>query len=281
VGERTLGVLALYWSETDRRYGPDDLALVEELARRASLAVDNARLFHEAMQATRARDEMLGVVAHDLRNPLNTIFMGASLMLELIANSDSPLSKQAQMVHRAAVRMNRLIQDLLDVRRIDSGRMEIDAHPEAVSGLLNEAMDMMRPLATAASLELTSELDANLPDVVADSTRILQVLSNLVGNAVKFTPKSGRVRVRAVAAEGEVRFSVSDTGPGIPPEQLPHIFGRYWQGAHADRRGIGLGLAIAKGIVEAHGGRIWVESQVGAGSDFIFTLPIAKGARPG
>jgi PAS domain S-box-containing protein len=275
VGERLLGVLALYWSETDRHYGEDDLALVQELARRASLAVDNARLFHEAMQATRARDEMLGVVAHDLRNPLNTIFMGASLMLEVIADPDSRLSKQAQMVHRAAERMNRLIQDLLDVRRIDSGRMEIEPHPEAVDGLLSEAMDMLRPLATAASLELVCDVDRKTPRVVADSARILQVLSNLVGNAIKFTPAGGRVRVRAEPAEREVRFVVSDTGPGIAADQLPHIFGRFWQGTRADRRGIGLGLAIAKGIVEAHRGRIWVESQVGVGSEFIFTLPAA------
>ena len=278
VGDRTLGVLALYWSETDRHYGPEDLALVEELARRASLAVDNARLFHDAMQATRARDEMLGVVAHDLRNPLNTIVMGASLMLEVIADPESRLSRQAQMVHRAAERMNRLIQDLLDVRRIDTGRMEIDLRTEEVDGLLKEAMDMLRPLATAASLELTCNVDERLPRVAADSARILQVLSNLVGNAIKFTPAGGTVRLRAEPADREVRFAVSDTGPGISADQLPHIFGRFWQGARADRRGIGLGLAIAKGIVEAHGGRIWVESQVGVGSEFIFTLPVADAA---
>ena len=275
VGERTLGVLALYWSDSVRHYGPDDLALVEELARRASLAVDNARLFHEATQATRARDEMLGVVAHDLRNPLNTIFMGATLMLELI-EPQSGLRQQAQMVHRAAERMNRLIQDLLDVRRIDSGRLALDAKPESVGSLLGEATEMLRPLASAAALELACKVDDDVPPVDADASRILQVLSNLVGNAIKFTPAGGRVRVHAEWLEGEVRFTVSDTGPGIPTEQLPHIFGRYWQAARADRRGVGLGLAIAKGIVEAHKGRIWVESQVGVGSNFIFTLPVAE-----
>jgi signal transduction histidine kinase len=211
-----------------------------------------------------------------LRNPLNTIVMGASLMLEVIADPQSRLSRQAQMVHRAAERMNRLIQDLLDVRRIDSGRMAIELRAEAVDGLLREAMDMLRPLATAASLELDCDLAGTLPRVAADSARILQVLSNLVGNAIKFTPAGGTVRVRAEQADREVRFAVSDTGPGIPADQLPHIFGRFWQGARVDRRGIGLGLAIAKGIVEAHGGRIWVESEVGTGSQFIFTLPIAE-----
>ena len=180
------------------------------------------------------------------------------------------------MVHRAAERMNRLIQDLLDVRRIDSGRMAIELRAEAVDGLLKEAMDMLRPLATAASLELDCDVDRTLPRIAADSARVLQVLSNLVGNAVKFTPAGGRVRLRAEPADREVRFSVSDTGTGIPADQLPHIFGRFWQGTSVDRRGIGLGLAIAKGIVEAHGGRIWVESEVGTGSQFIFTLPIAE-----
>jgi PAS domain S-box-containing protein len=276
VGDRALGVLALYWSEHDREYGEEDLALVEELARRASLAIDNARLYHEAMQATRSRDEMLGVVAHDLRNPLNTIFMGATMMLEIIGDPTSPLGKQAQMVHRAAERMNRLIQDLLDIRRIDSGRMAIEPRPEEAYSLISEAMDMLRPLATAASIELTCDVEPQLPPVAADASRILQVLSNLVGNAIKFTPAGGKVILRARLVDGEVRFSVTDTGPGIPAEQMPHIFGRFWQARSADRRGIGLGLAIAKGIVDAHGGRIWVESQPGRGSEFIFTLPVAQ-----
>jgi signal transduction histidine kinase len=274
VGARVLGVLALYWSESDRRYGPDDLELAEELARRASLAVDNARLFHEATQATRARDEMLGVVAHDLRNPLNTIFMGASLMIETTA-PDSPVRRQAQTVRRAAERMNRLIQDLLDIRRIDSRRMAIEPREEAVDSLLDEAMEMLRPLASAASLSIECEVPPGLPRVLADPARILQVLSNLGGNAIKFTPAGGHLRIEAAPADREVRFAVIDTGPGIAPEQVPHIFGRFWQANRADRRGIGLGLAIAKGIVEAHRGRIWVESLPGQGSTFIFTLPTA------
>jgi signal transduction histidine kinase len=201
--------------------------------------------------------------------------MGASLMLELI-EPQSRLRQQAQMVHRAAERMNRLIQDLLDVRRIDSGRLSLDAKPESVETMLGEATEMLRPLASAAALELTCDVDEGVPPVAADASRILQVLSNLVGNAIKFTPAGGRVRVHAESSDGEVRFTVSDTGQGIPPEQLPHVFGRYWQGVRTDRRGVGLGLAIAKGIVEAHKGRIWVESQVGVGSNFIFTLPVAE-----
>jgi PAS domain S-box-containing protein len=276
VGERLLGVLALYWSETERHYGPEDLVLVEELARRASLAVDNARLFHEAQYATRARDEMLSVVAHDLRNPLNTIVMGASTIMDLLPETTPLLKRHAKIVRRAADRMNRLIQDLLDVKRIESGRLVVEPRPVSIEALVDEATEMLRPLASAASLELMIAIADNLPQVNADSGRVLQVFSNLVGNAIKFTPPGGGITIGATQVENEVRFEIADTGPGIAADQLPHVFGRFWQGSRGDRRGIGLGLAIAKGIVEAHHGRIWVESQVGEGSRFYFTLPVVE-----
>jgi signal transduction histidine kinase len=168
-----------------------------------------------------------------------------------------------------------MIQDLLDVKRMESGRLAIDAKPESPVGLINDTIDMLRPLAAGSTIRLEANVDEALPNVLADSARIQQVLSNLVGNAVKFTPRNGRISVTAECADGEVRFGVIDTGPGIPAEQLPHIFGRFWQAKPSDRRGIGLGLAIAKGIVEAHSGRIWVESNVGLGSTFYFTLPTA------
>jgi PAS domain S-box-containing protein len=280
VGERVTGVLTLYSAESGRHYGPDDLALAEELARRASLAVENARLFHAAEQATRARDEMLGVVAHDLRNPLNTILMGANLLAELIPETQAALRRQAEIMRRGADRMNRLIQDLLEVRRIESGRLAVEPRPESPYVLVCEALETLRPLATASNLKLKAAVRPDAPKVLADPARIQQVLANLAGNAIKFTPAGGRVVLGAkVLAESEVRFAVADTGPGIPPEQLPHVFGQYWQANRADKRGIGLGLAIAKGLVEAHGGRIWVESQVGVGSNFYFTLRAA--APPG
>jgi PAS domain S-box-containing protein len=276
VGDRVTGALTLYMSESGRRYGSDDLELAEELARRAALAVENARLFHTAEQATRARDEMLGVVAHDLRNPLNTISMGASLLTELIPESQTRLRRQAEIMKRGAERMNRLIQDLLEVRRIDTGRLSVDPRPESAYVLVCEAVETMRPLATANDLKLKAAVRPDAPKVLADPPRIQQVLSNLVGNAIKFTPPGGRIVLGAdTLAEPQVRFAVVDSGPGIAPEQLPHIFGQYWQANRTDRRGIGLGLAIAKGLVEAHGGRIWVESQVGVGSNFYFTLPAA------
>jgi PAS domain S-box-containing protein len=276
VGNRTIGVLSLLASESGRRFGPDDLALAEELARRAALAVENARLFHAAEQATRARDEMMGVVAHDLRNPLSTITMVSQLLLEAGSPERTTERKQLEIMRRAAERMKRLISDLLDAKRIESGGLTVDPRPEEVTTVVGDALEMLRPLASSSSLQLEAAVPDGLPRVMVDPARVQQVLSNLVGNAIKFTPAGGSITVRAELAEDGVCLAVADTGPGIPTEQLPHIFGRFWQGKRTDRRGVGLGLAIAKAIVEAHRGRIWVESQVGAGTSFYFTVPVVS-----
>ena len=272
---KILGALTLVTSGSGRRYDEADLSLAADMARRAAIVVEHARLFHEAQQATRARDDVLAVVAHDLRNPLNTVTMAIGLMLENTPVERTQERRQVEIVRRAADRMNRMIQDLLDVKRMESGRLAIDLRPEDVDVIINDMIEMLRPLAVGSSIALESSVPEGLPPVLADSARIQQVLSNLVGNAVKFTPRDGRITVCAEHIEGEIRFGVIDTGPGIPPEQVPHIFGQFWQASSSDRRGIGLGLAIAKGIVEAHKGTIWVESQVGLGSTFYFTLPTA------
>ena len=273
---KPLGALTLVTSGSGRRFDVADLSLAADLARRAAVVVEHARLFHEAQQATRARDDVLAVVAHDLRNPLNTVTMAVSLMLETTPLDRVQERRQAEIVRRAADRMNRMIQDLLDVKRMESGRLTIDAAPEQPAAIINDTIDMLRPLAVGSTIRLDTNIEENLPRVIADTARIQQVLSNLVGNAVKFTPREGRITVCAERIDGEVRFSVIDTGAGIPAEQLPHLFGRCWQAKSSDRRGIGLGLAIAKGIVEAHNGRIWVESDVGLGSTFYFTLPTTQ-----
>jgi PAS domain S-box-containing protein len=272
---KPLGALTLVTSGSGRRYEVADLSLAADLARRAAIVVEHARLFHEAQQATRARDDVLAVVAHDLRNPLNTVTMAVSLMLETTPVENVQERRQVEIVRRAADRMNRMIQDLLDVKRMESGRLGVDPRPESPASLINDTVEMLRPLANGSTIVLESDVAESLPPVMADAARIQQVLSNLVGNAVKFTPREGRVTVCAEPIDGGVRFGVIDTGPGIPPDQVPHIFGQFWQAMPSDRRGIGLGLAIAKGIVEAHGGMIWVESNVGLGSTFYFTLPSA------
>ncbi|NUO38941.1 MAG: hypothetical protein HOQ17_12865 [Gemmatimonadaceae bacterium] len=252
--------------------------ITDEVAR-ATLS----RMYKEAEETIDAREQVLKIVSHDLRNPLHTISMCASLLIDL------PLQPQDQGPHlqrikRAGERMNRLVQDLLDVAKLEAGRVGIDARELQVAPLVREAHEMLAPLAAEKSIRLEYAVSDTLPAVTADGGRVLQVLSNLVGNAVKFTPKDGRIVIRADPAPGGVRFSVADTGPGIPQEQLGKLFGRFWQGNPADRRGIGLGLSIAKGIVDAHGGRIWVESRVGEGTTFYFTLatalpPTASGSR--
>jgi PAS domain S-box-containing protein len=270
---KPIGALTLVTSGSGRLYDEADLSLAADVARRAAVVVEHARLFHQAEQATRARDDVLAVVAHDLRNPLNTVTMAISLMLETTPVERTQERRQQEIVRRAADRMNRMIQDLLDVKRMESGHLTIDAKAESPDILVNDAIEMLRPLASGRSIAMETSVADDLPAVLADAARIQQVLSNLVGNAVKFTPREGRITVAADRHDTEVRFAVIDTGPGIPPEQVPHIFGRFWQARSSDQRGIGLGLAIAKGIVEAHNGRIWVESQVGLGSTFYFTLP--------
>jgi PAS domain S-box-containing protein len=275
---RTFGVLTC--AATERRLGPDDLALAGELAQRAAVAIDNAKLYHEARQATRARDDVLGIVSHDLRNPIHTIFMSASFLLELLPADGADEEKlQVRIIKRSAERANRLIRDLLDVSRIERGELAVERRPRPVDALIADVMETSAPLAA----ERTITIDACIAEpgliIEADQERIAQVFSNLIGNAIKFTPSGGRILVRVDRVGDDVRFGVSDTGSGIRPEHLPHLFDRYWQAQRTDKRGVGLGLSIAKGIVEAHGGRIWVESEPGKGSTFYFTIPRQKETR--
>jgi PAS domain S-box-containing protein len=234
-----------------------------------------ARRLIEAEAATRARDEVLAVVAHDLRNPLHTISMAATMLSELASDRWEQVRTSAEIIRRGAARMSRLVQDLLDLKRAEAGVLRVQPRAVVVADLVSDAVDLLRPIAAASSLDLTADIAEGLPPVLADRDRIEQVLSNLIGNAIKFTPRRGGITVR-VDRDGEVvRLAVSDTGPGISADQLPHIFRRFWQGDRVDRRGIGLGLPIAKAIVEAHGGRIWAESEPGWGSTFYVTLPVA------
>jgi signal transduction histidine kinase len=185
------------------------------------------------------------------------------------------------MIEHVVHEMSQLIEALLDVTRLEAGYFRVEPGRERPAHLIYDAVMTAEPQAADKGIEIQVKLDRGLPFVRADATRTRQVLENLLGNALKFTPAGGQVTVRA-ALEGEgVRFSVSDTGMGIQPEHLPRVFDRYWQARHVRRAGAGLGLAIAKGIVEAHGGRIWAESAVGKGSTFHFTLPAFHAPGPG
>ncbi len=254
----------------------DDRQLADELARQGSLAIDNSRLYLETQQALHAREEVLAIVSHDLRNPLNAIKLATSLLQtsETLAPEDR---EQLDILELSGQRMQRLIEDLLDVTRLERGKqLPIEPALVAVEPLLVQTYELFKVQAATSSITLQYHAAPDTPPVYADHHRVLQVLSNLIGNAMKFTPQGGIVSLSADPKDSQIVFTVSDTGPGIPKENLKDIFNPYWQAKRAERFGAGLGLPIAKGIVEAHGGRIWVESEPGDGTKFYFTLPVAR-----
>jgi signal transduction histidine kinase len=262
---RTLGAITFLASAADHAYAAQDLALAWALADRAALAIDNAKLF-------RAREEMLSVVSHDLRNPLNVITVGVASLRRGVP--DDRRATFLEKIRRAADRMNRLIEDLLDVTRLDSGSIALDRDGQAAAALVSETLEALRPLAEEKQIHLVHEVPEGTPAVHADRDRMLQVFGNIVGNAIKFTPAGGTVTVRAEPLDGAVRFSVVDSGPGISHADQARIFERFVQARRSDRKGgTGLGLAIAKGLVQAHGGAIGVASEPGAGATFYFSIP--------
>jgi signal transduction histidine kinase len=208
---------------------------------------------------------------------VHTINMAAGLLLEIAPPEDRRLMsrRQLEVIQRAAHRANRLISDLLDVAKIQAGGLTVELASLDVPSLVQEALESAAPMATSKKLTVERVVADNIPPVAADRDRVLQVFGNLLGNAIKFTPAGGQITIRAENDGKEAKFAVCDTGPGIPPEQVPHVFDRYWQAKSTAKLGTGLGLSIAKGIVEAHAGRIWVESEPGRGASFIFTLPNA------
>jgi len=231
-----------------------------------------------AESASRACDEMLAMVAHDLRNPLNSISMASQLLLSDPALDAEVARRTVHMMQRAANRMNRLIGDLLDARQIESGRFLVEMRSELPSAVVRDAIDMLQPIAASKGQRLDTAIEPDLPAVPLDGARIQQVISNLVGNAIKFSPAGSVITMSAQRRAGALRISVADTGPGILPDELPRIFDRYWQGKGRARGGLGLGLAIAKAIVEAHGGCLGVSSEPGAGTTFYFDVPLFPGA---
>jgi PAS domain S-box-containing protein len=278
---RVVAVATLVSSTSRRRFGGADLALAEELATRAALAVDNARLFEEALSATRAREEMLAVVSHDLRNPLSSITLGTERLKA--APLDEKLTKVLDVIHREAKRMERLVGDLVDFEQIKLKKLRMEKRSQSAGSLVSEAAELLDAIAKEKSLNLEAHAEPSAAvDVLCDRERVLQVFANIVGNAIKFSPAGSSVRILGQRTDNMVRFSVTDSGPGMSAELLPRVFDRFWQATGTKRAGLGLGLglAIAKGIVEAHGGKIGVESELGKGTTFFFTLPVAESAAP-
>jgi len=276
---RVLGCATFGLTDEHRHFDPLDLVVAEDLARRASQAVENACLYATAQRAVAARNEVLGVVSHDLRVPVNTILGSLSLLAETVRTHPEDVGKWFERLSAATEHMNALIENLLDVSRMESNQFAVHRKEVAVQLLVNEACELLRPAAVDKKIEIECQVGADLR-IWADGPQIVRALDNLIGNAVKFSPVGRTVWVRAEAQANELQISVHDEGIGIPAEQLPQVFDRFWKGRHADQRGTGLGLSIAKGIAEAHGGRIWVQSQGGVGSTFTFTIPLGRPDSP-
>jgi PAS domain S-box-containing protein len=251
------------------------LGVCSDVTERMRAEEQRIQLLHRSEQAVRAREDLLAMVSHDLRDPLNVIGM-ASSMLE--AETEGPGKARVSMIRRAARRMEELIANLLDAASIENGQCAVEPKPQDFAALLSEALDSFGPLAAAKGARIEKHVDA-LADgehVLCDRARVLQVLGNLLGNALKFSAPGQAIAIEARLAESMLQVSVRDMGPGIASDHLTLVFDRYWKGKQSGRAGTGLGLFIAKGIVEAHGGRIWVESTLGQGSAFSFTLPLAE-----
>jgi PAS domain S-box-containing protein len=232
-----------------------------------------------------AREDMLGIVSHDLRNPANAVKMLTRSILDEQEARQLPadITERVTVIQQAAEQMDSLIQDLLDTTRLAGGRLSVAPRIVDARAIAERSIEALRPLADVGRVELRLDLpDSAIPDLWADPNRLTQLLSNLIGNAIKFTPPEGIVSLSAYVDGEEVLFVIADTGEGIPADQLPHVFERFFQGRRDDRRtirhGAGLGLPISRGIVEAHGGNIWIESTLGVGTKVRFSLPLAPGA---
>ena len=267
-----IGVLTVAAAGRIGRFVADDLRTAEDLAARIGVVLDNARLHEQARNALAARDEMLACVAHDLRNPVHTI------MLSTNGVSDAPPGierrkgwPELQRVRRSAEQISRMIGDLTEVSRLDAGTFDLALGPRDVRSLLSEAFESLLPLAQEKKVALRIELPVEAHMVLCDRERVFQVLANLIGNAVKFTPPGGAIDISSKSSERMVVLTVSDNGPGVPASDRGNIFAKYWQGDGA-REGRGLGLYIAKRLVEAHGGSIWCESEAAKGTTMSLTL---------
>ena len=275
--EHVLGVLKLFRRADRPPFDAADQRLAEELALRAAFALDNARLYQTSRQATHERDHALGIVSHDLRNPISAIGMSARALQATLGPEDAERRVLVDNIMASQDLTQRMIRDLLDVASIQMGRLSVVLRTEALRPMLDRTMALFQREAAEKAIAFSLVAPDGLPAVTADPERVLQVLANLIANALRFTDRGGRITVQARVEGDEVEVAVADSGAGISPENMPRIFERYWTvRGNAPKGGTGLGLAIARSIVEAHGGRIWAESAVGQGSTFRFTLRVAR-----
>jgi signal transduction histidine kinase len=283
---RVRGFLLLAFN-SDRRDSVADAQFARSVAYRISMALEQNRLLKQAQRAVAGRDRTLSIVSHDLRSLLTTIQICAAALLDPEPAPLSGIHEMGALIGKSVTWMRQIVDDLLDRASLDAGTLALHREATSVAEVFAVSRQLFAPIAADHFIDLVMREDAALPQVSADPHRLLQVLANLVGNAIKFTPAGGRVELLARAINDDltpalssgkrqtaVRFSVTDTGCGISPEDFPHIFERYWQSPTEHNKGAGLGLGIAKGLIEAHGQQLNVESIVGTGSTFWFSLPI-------
>jgi signal transduction histidine kinase len=283
--DAAIGALAITYDRSSGTQCPSDRTFLTILARQCAhalrrIALDNAERTAriDAEEATRAREEILSVVSHDLRNPLGTILMGVGTLQQLVQPGDPKADRIrviADRIQRQSERMARLIEDLVDFAGIQAGKLSIERRPTHPEQIIQQTSELFGSVANERGIGFAVDVPAGLPVIDVDPERAVQVLSNLLANAIKVTTKGGRVAIGAMIdgePAHEVVFFVRDSGPGIEAEELPRLFERYWRSKKATYKGAGLGLSIARGIVDAHDGRIWAESQVGVGATFYFTL---------
>ncbi|HEX5419704.1 MAG TPA: HAMP domain-containing sensor histidine kinase, partial [Gammaproteobacteria bacterium] len=278
--DSVLGVITLVMAESGRRYAEADVLLAEELALRAAAAIENSRLYSDAQTAIRTREDVLAIVAHDLRNPLGTIAMSANVLAMRLPEDRTTrggLRRQIEIIHRAADRMERLIGDLLDMASVQAGRLSITLDTVDLGALLEEAFEMHEPLAMEAGVVLRKELDLEGLQARCDRGRMLQALANLLGNAIKFCSPGDTVSLHGARRGAELEIAIADTGRGIERDDFDKIFQPYMAIRQEGKRGTGLGLYITKGIIEAHGGRLTFESEVASGTTFYLSLPLMDG----
>jgi signal transduction histidine kinase/ActR/RegA family two-component response regulator len=274
---RGLGTVCFALTQSGRRYALADLAIAEDLAQRAALAADNARLYREAQDASRAKDEFLAVLSHELRTPLTPV-LGWVRMLRTGTLKPEAAGRALETVERNTRLQVQLVEDLLDVSRIITGKLRLDFRPVALADVVDAALEAVAGAAAQKGITLTRNVAPDVPIVEADPNRLQQVLGNLLSNAVKFTPEGGSVGVTLVPAGPHVRLAVTDTGEGLLPEIVPHIFDRFRQADSTITRqygGLGLGLAIVRHIVELHGGSVQASSEgSGLGTTMTVLLPV-------
>jgi len=273
---RRLGTLTFVATEARRPYDASDLALAEEMARRVAIAVDDEMRHRRMERAIQDRQEVLALVAHDLRAPLAALSIACGALLRRAPESDRRAGRRfVEIIARALRQMDHLVAGLLDTAILECGHFTVQREWHPVSSIVEDALVLQTLAANQKAVALQADPSDEAVHVFCDRARILQVLANLVANAIKFTPNGGLVNVVWRRLAGELLVSVIDTGCGIAPTNLSRVFERYWKSSDYQHgtRGTGLGLYISRGIVEAHGGRIWVESELGQGSRFSFTIP--------